>query len=389
MLGVSSAFIIMSPLKRSKIIAFTASPSTKLARTSLSAIPDEYRGVITEAEGKTAAAGERKTRLFCYGAGTGLSITLGVVSAAAMGGNPSAIVIAGNLPGGVGIGGCAIDALLAAFFGTFVYLELQTAEQSRERIYDEMMKRSGKGVKKNDATGVTNGKDKKKRKKGGKRGRGMGEIAALSEEEEKGEVGTKGEGGGKKSIMDTAKDFYKQADDMAASQALLLNKELEERGVLEKITDDTGLKVVDKVGVKTGWADPEWNWGSAAGKAHDLAMELRGRLNKSEGARIEWLKELVDDEGKVEEAKLALGLRVQRARWQNKDGDGRGWTIMEGMVDLKYEGDGAKILGKDCNDLAEYCGGGNLPEGAEGGNNEVGVGIARGLCAMGFVEDGL
>lgn len=41
--------------------------------------------------------------------------------------------------------------------------------------------------------------------------------------------------------------FYKKADSMAASQALLLNKELEDRGILEKITDETGLKVVGKV----------------------------------------------------------------------------------------------------------------------------------------------
>ena len=33
---------------------------------------------------------------------------------------------------------------------------------------------------------------------------------------------------------------------MAASQALLLNKELEDRGVIDKITDETGLKVVGK-----------------------------------------------------------------------------------------------------------------------------------------------
>ena len=33
---------------------------------------------------------------------------------------------------------------------------------------------------------------------------------------------------------------------MAASQALLLNKELEDRGVVEKITDESGLKVIGK-----------------------------------------------------------------------------------------------------------------------------------------------
>ena len=46
--------------------------------------------------------------------------------------------------------------------------------------------------------------------------------------------------------MDKMKDFYEQADNMTASQALLLNKELEDRGVVEKITDETGLKVIGK-----------------------------------------------------------------------------------------------------------------------------------------------
>ena len=33
---------------------------------------------------------------------------------------------------------------------------------------------------------------------------------------------------------------------MAASQALLLNKELEDRGVVEKITDESGLKIIGR-----------------------------------------------------------------------------------------------------------------------------------------------
>ena len=47
-------------------------------------------------------------------------------------------------------------------------------------------------------------------------------------------------------ILGAIAGFYKMADSMAASQALLLNKELEDRGILEKITDETGLKVVGK-----------------------------------------------------------------------------------------------------------------------------------------------
>ena len=47
-------------------------------------------------------------------------------------------------------------------------------------------------------------------------------------------------------IMGKIKGFYDKADSMAASQALLLNKELEDRGVIDKITDESGLKVIGK-----------------------------------------------------------------------------------------------------------------------------------------------
>ncbi len=47
-------------------------------------------------------------------------------------------------------------------------------------------------------------------------------------------------------IFGKLQKFYKQADDMAAAQALLLNKKLEDTGVIEKITDETGLKVIGK-----------------------------------------------------------------------------------------------------------------------------------------------
>jgi hypothetical protein len=40
--------------------------------------------------------------------------------------------------------------------------------------------------------------------------------------------------------------LYEKADSMAASQALLLNKKLEEAGVVEKITDESGLRVVGR-----------------------------------------------------------------------------------------------------------------------------------------------
>ena len=64
----------------------------------------------------------------------------------------------------------------------------------------------------------------------------QGELPIVVVQEEQ-----KGEG-----VLKKIKNFYKQADDMAAAQALLLNKKLEEGGVLEKITDESGLKVIGK-----------------------------------------------------------------------------------------------------------------------------------------------
>jgi len=68
------------------------------------------------------------------------------------------------------------------------------------------------------------------------------DTSSLGEKEPESIDGTDNDGG----IFGKIKGFYKEADSMAASQALLLNKELEDRGVIEKITDETGLKVVGK-----------------------------------------------------------------------------------------------------------------------------------------------
>jgi hypothetical protein len=47
-------------------------------------------------------------------------------------------------------------------------------------------------------------------------------------------------------VLQQMKSLYEKADSMAASQALLLNKQLEDAGVVEKITDETGLKIIGK-----------------------------------------------------------------------------------------------------------------------------------------------
>lgn len=47
-------------------------------------------------------------------------------------------------------------------------------------------------------------------------------------------------------VLEKIKGFYEQADSMASTQALLLNKELEDKGLIDKITDETGLRVIGK-----------------------------------------------------------------------------------------------------------------------------------------------
>ncbi len=78
-------------------------------------------------------------------------------------------------------------------------------------------------------------------------GRPPAENANTAKMDEMADASAKSSGGG---IFDTIKNFYEKADSMAASQALLLNKELEDRGIVEKITDETGLKVIGKEAAK-------------------------------------------------------------------------------------------------------------------------------------------
>jgi hypothetical protein len=50
----------------------------------------------------------------------------------------------------------------------------------------------------------------------------------------------------KDGLLGTIQNFYERADSMAATQALLLNEKLEDEGLIEKITDESGLKVIGR-----------------------------------------------------------------------------------------------------------------------------------------------
>ena len=61
-----------------------------------------------------------------------------------------------------------------------------------------------------------------------------------------------------------------------------------------------------------GWSDPDWNWGSANGAAHDAAARLRAALSSTE-SREAYLAAVSAGSASWEESKLALALLCQRA----------------------------------------------------------------------------
>ena len=145
--------------------------------------------------------------------------------------------------------------------------QLRGRRENVEKIWQEVQKRKqereqGGGSRKKKKGG---GKNKKKLQKQAKRLSALSEVMVVDDGEsdqqiittKEAEVPTemspsaaeaadddkkKDEGG----IVGKIKGFYEKADSMAASQALLLNKELEDRGVVEKITDESGLKVIGR-----------------------------------------------------------------------------------------------------------------------------------------------
>merc|ERR1712061_750448 len=81
-------------------------------------------------------------------------------------------------------------------------------------------------------------------------------------------------------------------------------------------------------------------------------MAIRMRLG-TRAAREDWLGQMILGKVDVEDIKLALGLRVQHAAREGRDGGGAGWQLMENMAACKYEGiDGFALLHQDLEALA-------------------------------------
>ena len=235
-------------------------------------IPFELKEEIYKAESNTPAAQERSQRVLLYGI-----VGVVLVSCAFTNGFltelRSAAKAAGEVmtPADFGFGWVEMNVLFRFIFlngiggamalfggaasGMMAEAELDSRRQNAEKIYEELVRRRDEKERSQQKGKPTVLEPSKKKQSAAQKKR----MAALSELvieddissptiQEKPtestqdvvlEVKPKG-------ILDKFKSFYEQADSMAASQALLLNKELEDRGVIEKITDESGLKVIGR-----------------------------------------------------------------------------------------------------------------------------------------------
>lgn len=258
-----------------------------------SEIPPELKDEIYAAEANTAAAQGRQQRVITYVLLTIIGVTTAFFNAFLSDlrfgdGAPSSDLayygfgwVQSNFLTSFlftnKIGG-ALGLLSAGLSGTLAEVEIRSKKENAEKIWAEMQRR--KSMKENP-TKSGRKKNKKKKKKSmaqsskrdmtGKQKKRMSALEELmgddtddsqppivAEEQQQQEVKneTKDDKDGNEvpekkeesdgGLIGTIKGFYEKADSMAASQALLLNKELEDRGMIDKITDETGLKVIGK-----------------------------------------------------------------------------------------------------------------------------------------------
>lgn len=162
----------------------------------------------------------------------------------------------------------------------------------------------------------------------------------------------------------------------------------------------------------SGWASPEWHWGSAQGTGHDCAAICRRRY-ASRGDRHALVHELLSatvhetNAMDIEELKLILGLVFQRGRWDGSDGGPGGYrAVLDAMAQAeRYEGPNDQVAQRNLvEDLANrynlllekmsagdqkalaYC----MQQSIQNVDCEVALRRCSGLVlqAMGFVEKG-
>uniref|UniRef100_A0A7S1TP55 Uncharacterized protein n=2 Tax=Phaeomonas parva TaxID=124430 RepID=A0A7S1TP55_9STRA len=134
-----------------------------------------------------------------------------------------------------------------------------------------------------------------------------------------------------------------------------------------------------------GWASRDWNWGSASGTAHDMAMALREKL-RTKKSRLSWAERVVRGEVDMLEVTLALGLRIQHAARAGMDGDGAGWNLMMNLAACIYEDDDVALHV----DLKRLVGALMVDDRSRAlADESVYAAALVALGAMGFYESGL
>jgi hypothetical protein len=245
-----------------------------------SPIPPELRAEIYAAESRTPTAQSRPQRIATYGLLTFIGVTIAFFNAFLTSlrfgeGAPStdlgyygfgwvqsnflsSFFFMNKIGGGLGL-------LSAGLFGTLAEVEVRSKRENAEKIWEEMQRRQSSresgGSKKSKKNQLPQSSKRSMTGKQKKRLTALEELmeeenaavvaaSSIEEEMESPQIPPSEEAANvkkeDKGILSTIKNFYDKADSMAASQALLLNKELEDRGVIEKITDESGLKVIGK-----------------------------------------------------------------------------------------------------------------------------------------------
>ena len=141
---------------------------------------------------------------------------------------------------------------------------------------------------------------------------------------------------------------------------------------------------------RMSWSDNGWNWGSAVGTAHNVAMSTRAGLGTKQ-KRTAWIENCSKGEIDVEEMKMVLALRFQRASREGKDGCGAGWNIMCDMADCKYEGgeDNLVKLKDDLCVLIDKLPGELTSLVRVDGDVSLGSVVGSALCGTDFLDSGL
>ena len=259
-----------------------------------SKIPPELQDEIYRAEANTEMAKDRGTRIVLYTLlailGIGMAVFNGFLTELRINGLPEAdssvdVVAAMNPLNTNNNPGNTLDVLNQAGFGWVVSnplykflftnkiggalcllmgggsallaeAEFDSKRINAEKIYEELERRREQKSKGGTATAAS--KQRKKKKQSGKQKKSLkalSEVIVATEEEPSPETPlpaaesspkVQEASNDKDGIFGKVKDLYDKADSMAASQALLLNKKLEDAGVVDKITDETGLKVIGK-----------------------------------------------------------------------------------------------------------------------------------------------